>query len=178
MGGMTSFASQAFQILNAAGTVANMMKTYSDQSGQRDYSQAVETVSAGNQNAEQEAEQDRKEIAFSSQMAEDERRSALRRAISRQKAQYGSSGIGSTDGSSQAVLLGLFSESEEEKSKREALDQLKLSAVDNALSQAKRVNTLRLSQMKEKNKYNQYTSSLEAMQTASGVAKTIGSLLE
>ncbi len=53
------------------------------------------------------------------------RKDALRRAVSRQRANFGAQGTGSTGGSADAVLLGLFSESEEERAERERLDHLR-----------------------------------------------------
>ena len=53
------------------------------------------------------------------------RKDALRRTVSRQRANFGAQGTGSTGGSADAVLLGLFSESEEERAERERLDHLR-----------------------------------------------------
>ncbi|MCE7887217.1 MAG: hypothetical protein DYH13_06920 [Alphaproteobacteria bacterium PRO2] len=57
--------------------------------------------------------------------AENERIQTLRRAVARQRARFGAQGIGNNGGSSEAVLLGLFEESEQEKLKREQMDNLR-----------------------------------------------------
>lgn len=72
----------------------------------------------------QDAELQRQSIALDAQEAEESRREALRRAVSRQRANFGAQGVGSGSGSSQAVLLGLFEESDDEKRRREELDNL------------------------------------------------------
>lgn len=56
---------------------------------------------------------------------ESARKDALRRAVARQRASFGAQGTGSASGSADAVLLGLFSESEEDRVKRERLDSLR-----------------------------------------------------
>ena len=52
------------------------------------------------------------------------------RAVARQRANFGSSGISSDSGSGQAVLLGLFDETEDELARREQLDNLRNRALD------------------------------------------------
>ena len=63
--------------------------------------------------------------AADARFAESERLQTLRRAVARQRARFGAQGIGSGGGSSEAVLLGFFEESEQEKLKREQLDNLR-----------------------------------------------------
>jgi hypothetical protein len=144
MAGLTSFASQAFQILGAANTALSAFDTYRNDSGK----------------AQKEAQKRENAIALQNAQAnaETERRAALKRAIARQKASYGAAGIGSNGGSAQAVLLGLIDESEEEKTNRESLDSLRLKDIDQQVEQQKRVNTLQLTQERQKSKYNQYSS--------------------
>lgn len=57
--------------------------------------------------------------------AESARKDALRRAVARQRASFSAQGTGSAGGSADAVLLGLFTESEEDRVKRERLDSLR-----------------------------------------------------
>lgn len=104
----------------------------------------------GTRQAQSDAALDREKIALDAQSAEDERRKALKRAVARQRASFGSSGVGSAGGSSEAVLLGLFEESEDEKQKRENLDNLKRSAIDQDLQNRTATNTLRRTQLVEK----------------------------
>lgn len=63
--------------------------------------------------------------AADARFAESERLQTLRRAVARQRARFGAQGVGSDGGSSEAVLLGLFEESEQEKLKREQMDNLR-----------------------------------------------------
>jgi hypothetical protein len=63
--------------------------------------------------------------AADAKFAENERLQTLRRAVARQRARFGAQGIGNGGGSSEAVLLGLFEESEQEKLKREQMDNLR-----------------------------------------------------
>jgi hypothetical protein len=80
----------------------------------------------------------------------------LKRAVARQRAAYGASGIeANSSGSAQAVLLGLFDESEEEKNQREKLDTLRLNAIDQDVDQRSRLNVLQRTQLAEKQRLQQ-----------------------
>jgi hypothetical protein len=109
---------------------------------------------------------DRQKIALQAQEATTERRNALKRAVARQRASFGSSGTGSSGGSAQAVLLGLFDESDEERAQRERMDNLRLGAVDLGVAQQDRINVLQRTQLTEKNKISNLSSGL-------GLAKSI-----
>lgn len=102
------------------------------------------------QQAAQDAALDRQERALQSQKAEEERKAALRRAISRQRASFGASGIGSSGGSSEAVLLGLFEESDDDRIRRDQLDNLRNNALSQNLSQRNSLNVLQRTQLQEK----------------------------
>lgn len=90
-------------------------------------------------------------------------RDALRRAIARQRAQFGASGIDMDSGSAQAVLLGIYDENDEKRAQREALDSLKSNILDNNYANQQRVNTLQLTQLKERNKLKKTGSVLESL---------------
>ena len=100
----------------------------------------------------------RQKIALDAGNAEEERKKALRRAVSRQRANFGAQGISSGGGSAQAVLLGLFEESDAEKQKREQLDALRLTSIDQELGQQKSLNVLQRTQLQEKQKINQLST--------------------
>jgi len=102
----------------------------------------------------QQAALDKTKIAADAQAAETSRRAALRRAVARQRAAFGAQGLDSAsgDGSSQAVLLGLFDESDEERAQREQSDTLRSQAIDNDLVQQSRINVLQRQQLKERQK--------------------------
>jgi hypothetical protein len=103
--------------------------------------------------SEAQAALDRQKLAADSQAADDLRRSALRRAVARQRASFGVQGVGSSGGSAQAVLLGLFDESESDKQNRERLDAIRSTALDQGLSQTKRINVLQAAQLSERQKF-------------------------
>lgn len=102
---------------------------------------------------EADAALDRERIAADAEAAERERRAALRRAVARQQAQFGSSGVSSTGGSAQAVLLGLFEESEDELAERERLDSLRGRAIDLSLSGRQSLNVLQRTQLQERQRF-------------------------
>lgn len=97
-----------------------------------------------------DARAERERISLASAQDEEERKSALKRAVARQRASFGSQGVGAGGGSSQAVLLGLFDESEEEQVRRDALDALRLNAIDQDLRQEKSLNVLQRTQLEER----------------------------
>lgn len=101
---------------------------------------------------QQQASLEGQKIAAESADAEAERRAALRRAVARQKVQFGSQGISAGDGSSQAVLLGLFDESEQDKADRERLDGLRSQALSQNLEAQGQINVLQRSQLAERQK--------------------------
>jgi hypothetical protein len=144
--------------LGAANTVLGAVNRFQDDSGRRDYKQTKALQDLEIQNAQERTALEKEEIRLSSEQTERERRNALRRAVAKQRAIYGGEGISSGDGSARAVLLGLFDESDEERKERDALNTLKSSAIDSNITQQKRLNTLQLTQLKEKNRLNRYTA--------------------
>jgi hypothetical protein len=103
------------------------------------------------QQAAAQAGLERERIAVEAQANEDSRRSALRRAVARQRAQFGASGIGNAGGgSSEAVLLGLFDETEGELDNRAALDNLRSRTLDMSLSNQGSLNVLQRTQLQER----------------------------
>ena len=99
--------------------------------------------------AAQDADLQRQQLAITEQNADETRQRALKRAVASQRAKFGASGIGSTGGSAEAVLLGFFDESEEERQQRERLSQLKTTALDTDLTQKNSINVLQTSQLKQ-----------------------------
>lgn len=108
----------------------------------------------------QDAALERAQLNAQAAEVERERKGALKRAVARQKASFGGSGIGSTGGSSEAVLLGLFEESDAQKAQRERLDHLRLGAIDQNLSQQGSLNVLQRTQLQERQKLNNLSSGL------------------
>lgn len=95
-------------------------------------------------------------IATDAAQADEERRAALRRAVARQRASFGAQGVGSNGGSSEAVLLGFFDESDAERDRRERLDQTRNTALDNNLAQTRSLNLLQATQLAERQKLSRY----------------------
>ena len=102
---------------------------------------------------------EKRQIAAQSEINEQNRRAALKRAVARQRAQFGGSGISQGSGSSEAVLLGMFNETEEELAQREQLDTLRSGALDQRLAQSRSLNTLQYEQLRQRQKLNDVTSS-------------------
>ena len=94
---------------------------------------------------------EREKIAAQNAQNAEERRLALRRAISRQRAKFGGAGVSSTGGSSEAVLLGFFDETKDELDRRNQLDQIRNRALELDVSQSNSINLLQSSQLAERN---------------------------
>lgn len=93
---------------------------------------------------------EREQLALDAEQAEEDRIRALKRAMARQRANFAGQGISSAGGSAEAVLLGLFEESEEEKEARDRLDALRSASLDLSLSQNQGLNVLQRTQLEEK----------------------------
>lgn len=103
-----------------------------------------------------DAETKRAQIALDAQNAEETRRAALKRAVARQRATFGASGIDTnSSGSAQAVLLGLFDESDAERAQREKLDAFRLGAINQDLNQKSQMNILQRTQLAQQHQLQQ-----------------------
>lgn len=102
------------------------------------------------QQAQAEAELQRQKIAADALDSENNRRAALRRAVARQRAQFGGSGLSGGDGSAEAVLLGLFEESEADKSSGQRLDAIRSAIIDQSLGEKRALNVLQRTQLQER----------------------------
>ena len=171
MGGLSSVASTAIGALSVANSVMGGINSYQENSGRREYDQQRQKNDLDTANAMAKAENDKYQLRIEAEMADKSRRDALRRNMARQLAKFGASGTDASTGSGQAVLLGMFEESEADKKQRDELDALKASAIDRNMAQQQRVNTLQLTQLKEKDKYNRYTSGASLI---NGIGKIFG----
>ena len=156
MGGITSVASAAVQTLGA-------VNSYQNNSGVREARQTKEKLNLENQQIQQKSILEKEQLNLKSQEDEKQRQRSLRAAIARRKASLGGQGVGSSDGSGNAVLLGIYDETEEERSDRQKTDNLRTKIIDTELDQKRRVNTLQLAQLKEKNRINKYTSAWDSI---------------
>ena len=109
------------------------------------------------QQAAQDAQLQLQQLTAENEAAEAARQKALKRAVASQRTSFGASGISSSGGSAEAVLLGLYEESDDEREERERLTQLKTTALETSLEQQKSLNVLQLSQLKEKQRVERAT---------------------
>lgn len=159
MGGILPLAKGINEIAGAVNTVGRAVGTIQTLSGggrQKDAQelalrQLQERQSLQQQQLAQSNALEREKITTQSTQDEEERRAALRRAVARQRANFGASGISANSGSGQAVLLGLFDETEDELARREQLDNLRTRALDLGESQASSLNLLQATQLRERN---------------------------
>ena len=82
--------------------------------------------------------------------AETDRQAKLRRALSTQRAKFGSQGIGSVTGSSDAVLEGDFAESDIARQSNQSATALDNQAIDDNLQTQTQLNLLQKQQLKQK----------------------------
>lgn len=166
MGSLSPVASVISAVTQGIGLASsfsrNEMVYRTNQDAERQALQQLQERQAlSEQQAAQQANLDRQNIAAQAQTAEENRRTALKRAVARQRAQFGGGGIAQGTGSSQAVLLGLYNESEAELAQRERLDNLRYGAIDQNLSQQRSLNVLQYEQLKQRQKLNNLTSNYD-----------------
>jgi colicin import membrane protein len=148
MGAIASVLTPILQIGSAIGTVAGIVQPF--------YEDNVSSKQLEQQNAlklkqaKQDAALKQQQITLETQQAEEKRRAALKRAMATQRANFGSQGVGSGGGSSEAVLLGMFEESDAERQNREQLNQLKSAALETGISQQRQLNLLQQEQLQER----------------------------
>lgn len=142
--------------------------------------QLQEKQELGEQQATQQAALERQQIAVAAQANEEERRAALKRAVARQKSLFGASGAAQGTGSSQAVLLGLYNETEDELAQREKLDALRMNALDQNLAQQRSINVLQYEQLRQRQNLssavNQYNRSNDWLDGGLKLANYFGSI--
>lgn len=103
--------------------------------------------------ARSETQLEQEEIAARSAGEDKRRRRALKRAVARQRADFAGRGISPADaGSAEAVLLGLFEESEAEKQDRDRLDRLRNKALEQDLGNLRRRNVLERTHLAERHR--------------------------
>lgn len=102
--------------------------------------------------AEADAKAARDKVALDAAESERQRLSALKRAVAKRNARFGAAGISGDTGSREAILLGLYNESDAEKQQREDLDKLRYAAIDSDLSSLNNRNILEQTQLAERQK--------------------------
>lgn len=113
-------------------------------------SQLSERQRLGEAQAAEDAALESARIAADSAATEEARRAALRRAAAAQRAKFGAQGLSPQDGSSEAVLLGLFEESDADRARREEIDGLRAAALSGGLAQKRSVNLLQSAQLSQR----------------------------
>jgi len=163
MGALTPIATTLSTVVGTLNTVNQVVGTVQTLTGNSPERQEQDLALKQLQerqslNAAQRAQDNalqREQIALQSAQDEEDRRTALRRAVARQRASFGSSGISQgSGGSSQAVLLGLFDETENELADREALDNLRTRALELDQSQTNSLNLLQATQLRQRQDLN------------------------
>ncbi|GJL84244.1 MAG: hypothetical protein DHS20C02_00190 [Micavibrio sp.] len=163
MGGITPVLQLLPVISQGVGLVSNIVSSESavrDQRAGQDLAlqQLQQRQAEQQRQSREDAALDRERIAADADASERKRRDALRRAVSRQRAQFGGSGISSSGGSAEAVLLGLFEETDNEREERERLDNLRFGAIDQNLSQQRRLNVIQRTQLQESQRIGRLSS--------------------
>jgi hypothetical protein len=93
--------------------------------------------------------QQRGTAALEGALDAEKRRASIKRAVSRQRAQFGSSGIANS-GSAEAVLLGMFDETEDEIARREQIDSMRNRALELDEAQNRSLNLLQATQLAQR----------------------------
>lgn len=121
-------------------------------SKQQDFSHLIQRQDADFIAAQQDATSRRQQIDLDAATTEAARQAALRRAVARQRATFGARGISPDSGSAEAVLLGLYHESEDDRIQREKLDRMRQNALTDDLNQKRQRNLLERTQLAEAQK--------------------------
>ena len=139
-------------ILNPVSAVLSTVSTLGSALGaannaynaKQNYQTAKASYDATEQSIQQDHDIQAQEIQLNADNENRKRRDALRRAMSKQQAAFGEQGIDTTDGSGQAVLLGLFDQSQDERAYQDRLTQLKKAALEQDTVDKRRRNLLTL----------------------------------
>ena len=152
LGTVGSVVSAGTEILGGVQTLAGVSNRHQEKEDRLALDQLKRQQTLQQRQLEEKAALERQQIALNAKLTEEQRQTALRRAVARQRANFGAQGVGSATGSSQAVLLGLFDESDDERQRREELDALRVTALDQNVSQNRALNILQRTQLSERQK--------------------------
>lgn len=161
MASIVPVALQALALFETATLIANVFDVSDERQQEQSLRQLQQQQNLQQQQSAQNAVLRKQEIKAKTAAVEKERRNALKRAVARQRAKFGSSGVANGDGSFEAVLLGLFDESDEKRQSREKLDQLRGQSINQNLLQQKSVNTLKRTQLAQQQKLSNSASTLD-----------------
>lgn len=161
LGTLGGYASAALPVIRAVNTIRNVADGFGNSGAddaraslraQQDLAmrQLRAQQGLGEISAAEQDTLDRQKLSLDAVATAESRRLALRRAAARQRAALGAQGLAASDGSGEAVMLGLFEESESERAAREKLDSLRLQALEQDNTERQRINVLQRTQLKER----------------------------
>ncbi|HEY1097042.1 MAG TPA: hypothetical protein VGF14_07360 [Alphaproteobacteria bacterium] len=133
---MAGFSFLSGVLPTALGVASTINRTQQQNKQYKAQKQQIETANRNQQ----------EQIAIQADKDETARRDALRRAVSRQRAQMGAQGIDSSDGSAEAILLGLTQQSDLEQQQQDQLNSLRSQALQESANSQQRKNLLSLNQ--------------------------------
>jgi len=111
-------------------------------------SAAIKSEKLAMQQAQADANKKLAELEQKSADAEADRLKTLKATIAKQKASFGGSGLSNSDsGSTQSVIKGFLSDSEDEKEKENKLTSLKKQAIEDSLTANNRQSLLEIAQL-------------------------------
>ena len=157
-GGVLPALSGAMSVISTLDRVMRVMGDVSGASARSDakdlarrqalaYQQLVDRNRLEQTQAEEDAAQQKAALEAGSAAEEEKRLAALKRAVARQRAVFGGQGLSPDEGSAEAVLLGLFQESENDKTQRERTDAVRQKVIDLGLANVRRRNLLEETQL-------------------------------
>lgn len=147
MGGLNSLTSVlgvVDKISSITNSARNTYSNYRDITG--DYTQAKQRYELQEKEIAEKQDLDLKQMQIDREDETRQRKNALKRAVATRQAEFGGQGIDTADGSGEAVMLGLFKESSEEKNYRDRLNKLKQESLAQDVSAKRRRNLLSLQQ--------------------------------
>jgi hypothetical protein len=107
---------------------------------------------ADEQNLEAQTALQKEQIAASGQSTQDQAQAALIRAVAKQRADFGAQGVSSGDGSGQAVLLGLYDQTDAQAEDRQRIDNLRNAAIDQNVADRYNLDVLQRTQLQQQQK--------------------------
>lgn len=132
----------ASNVVSATSGIRSAYGDYRDTARQNRY--ARDMFLLNEQDTADKAALDQKQIDLNAAEDSRQRQQALKRASATRKAAFGQQGINTSDGSGQAVLLGLFQESDEEQKYRDRLDAIRKESIAQDKENKRRRNLLSL----------------------------------
>jgi len=157
---ITGALGTALTAVNTVKSIGNLVTGFSSEDAYRKAliaknDQALAQLQERQKQGEEQAASDialqKQQLAATAQADEQRRRLALKRAVAKQKTLFSAQGIAPSGGSADAVLLGLFDESEEEKKQSEQLNAIKTGALESSLEQQRQKNLLEAAQLQARN---------------------------